>query len=134
MDSILDSVKKVLGLDSAYTAFDVDVLMHINTVFSDLHDLGIGPDAGFMITDNTAVWSSYLGTDNNLNRIKTYVSLRVRAIFDPPQTSYAIDAMEKQIKEFEWRLNVRREGTAWIDPTPPPTPPPTPDPMCWWMY
>lgn len=131
MDSILDSVKKVLGLDSAYTAFDVDVLMHINTVFSDLHDLGIGPDAGFMITDNTAVWSSYLGTDNNLNRIKTYISLRVRAIFDPPQTSFAIDAMEKQIKEFEWRINVRREGTAWTDPTPPP---PTPDPTCWWLY
>lgn len=131
-ESILDSVKKVLGFDPSYTVFDVDVIMHINSVFSDLHDLGIGPDNGFSITDNTAQWSDFLGTDATLNRVKTYMSLRVKMIFDPPISGFAIDAMNKQIEQFEWRISVEREGTAWVDPNPPP-PVPLPDP-CWGWY
>jgi hypothetical protein len=131
-DSILDSVKKVLGFDPSYTAFDIDVLMHINTVFSDLNDLGIGPSDGYSITDNTSQWSALLGSDLVLNRVKTYVFLRVRMIFDPPVTSFAIDAMNKQIEQLEWRISVKREGTAWVDPNPPsPAPPLEP---CWGWY
>lgn len=109
MDSILDSTKKVLGLDSAYTAFDQDVMMHINSVFSTLHQLGIGPDNGFMIENKVPTWTQYLGPDKNLNSVKSYVYLKVRLLFDPPATSFAIAAMEKQIEELEWRINVHRE-------------------------
>lgn len=109
MNSILDSTKKVLGLDSEYTAFDQDVMMHINSVFSTLCQLGIGPDDGFMIEDETPTWADYLGGDKNLNSVKSYVYLKVRLLFDPPNTSFAIAAMEKQIEELEWRINVHRE-------------------------
>lgn len=110
MNSILNSVKKVLGLEESYAAFDIDILMHINSMFSVLHQLGIGPDNGFSIEDDSAVWSDFLDDDILLNSAKTYVYLRVRMLFDPPTTSYLITAMEKQIAEIEWRLNVYREG------------------------
>jgi hypothetical protein len=118
MDSILNSTKKVLGLDEDYTSFDIDITMHINSVFSVLNQLGIGPANGFAIVDASAVWSDFLASDPRLNSAKTYVWLRVRMLFDPPTTSYLITAMEKQIAEFEWRLNTYREDTAWVDPTP----------------
>jgi hypothetical protein len=110
MDSILNSVKQVLGLEETHTAFDVDILMHINSVFGVLHQIGIGPDEGLYIVDDAAVWSDFLGDDVLLNAAKTYVCLRVRLLFDPPETSYLIQAMEKQVSEIEWRLNVYREG------------------------
>lgn len=119
--SILDSIKKVLGLESDYTAFDPDILMHINSVFSTLNQLGIGPEAGFMIEDSTPTWDAFLGDNLKLNAVKSYVFLRVRMLFDPPQTSFTIDAMKTQIQELEWRLNVERESTGWVDPFPPPT-------------
>lgn len=128
-ESILDSVKKVLGFDPSYTVFDTDVLMHINTVFSDLNDLGIGPTDGYSITDSTSQWSAFLGSDATLNRVKTYMFLRVRMIFDPPISGFAIDAMNKQIEQLEWRISVKREATGWTDPNPPSTAPP-PEP-CW---
>lgn len=109
-DSILDSVKKVLGIDSEYVAFDEDIIMHINSVFSTLSQLGVGPEAGFEIHDSTQVWTDFIGTDKNLNQVKTYTNLRVRLIFDPPATSFGIDAMQKQIDQIEWRLNVYMEG------------------------
>lgn len=118
-NSILDSVKKVLGMDASYTVFDLDVTMHINSVFSILNDLGIGPDAGFMIEDNTALWDTFLLGDPRINKVKSYVFLRVKLLFDPPTTSFHIDAMKEQIREFEWRLNVNREDESWIDPNPP---------------
>ena len=122
-NSILKSVKKVLGIDASYTAFDLDILIHINSVFATLHQLGIGPEAGFAIEDDTALWTSFIGTDPRKNSVKTYVWLKVRMLFDPPQTSFAIDAMNAQAKELEWRINAYREGTAWTDPVstlPPP--------------
>lgn len=110
MDSILDSVKKVLGIDKEYDAFDVDILMHINSVFATLNQLGVGPEAGYSIEDASPTWSDYLGDDLRLNNVKTYVYLRVRMLFDPPTTSYLLDAMKQQIQEQEWRINVTREN------------------------
>ena len=109
-DSILDSTKKVLGIEATYTAFDLDIMMHINSVFSKLHQLGIGPDEGFEIEDSVAVWGDFFGTEKKLNGVKTYVYLSVRLLFDPPTTSFAISAVQEQVKELEWRLNVYREG------------------------
>jgi len=110
MDSILNSVKKVLSIADDYTAFDVDVIMHINSVFNTLQQLGVGPEEGFAIEDEEAEWDEFLRGDTNLNSVKTYVYLRVRLLFDPPETSYAKDAMANQVQELEWRLNVYREG------------------------
>lgn len=117
--SILKSVKKILGLDAADNSFDLDILTHINSAFSDLNDLGIGLDDGFQIEDDEALWVDFIGADPRLNRVKTYVCLKVRIAFDPPQTSYLIGALEKQIEQLEWRLNVGREATEWVDPDPP---------------
>lgn len=116
-NSILTSTKKILGIEDEYTAYDVDILMHINSVFSILNQLGIGPTDGFAIEDKVATWDTFLGDDPRLNSVKTYVYLRVRLLFDPPTTSYLIDAMKQQIQELEWRLNVQREGASWTDPT-----------------
>jgi hypothetical protein len=115
--SILDSIKKVLNLESTYTAFDQDIILHINSVFSTLNELGIGPEQGFMIEDKDATWNTFLGDDPRLNNVKSYVYLRVRMLFDPPTLGYLIEAMERQIKEFEWRLNAYRESTQWVDPS-----------------
>lgn len=119
-DSILTSTKKILGLADDYTAFDLDIISHINTVFSTLNQLGIGPEEGFMIEDKVATWDAFLGADKRLNSVKQYVYLRVRVIFDPPDTSYLVAAFEKQIEELGWRLNVVREGDSWQDPDPAP--------------
>lgn len=116
--SILTSVKKTLGLSEDYTAFDEDVILFINGVFSTLTQLGIGPSQGFMIEDATATWSDFIGPDLEYNAVKTYACLRVRLLFDPPATSYLITSFKEQIKELEWRLNVKREHTEWVDPSP----------------
>ncbi len=118
IESILDSTKKVLNLDSDFTPFDQDVIMHINSVFSTLNQLGVGPEVGFMITDNAPVWSDFLEGDLRLNNVKTYMYLRVRMLFDPPTIGYLVKAMEDQIKELEWRINAQRESVAWTDPDP----------------
>lgn len=115
--SILTSVKKVLNLPEAYTAFDEDVLMHINSVLSTINQLGIGPEGGLTIADATPTWAALIGADPRLNFVKSYVYLRVRMLFDPPTTSFHIAAVEKQYQEFEWRMNVYRESTEWVDPT-----------------
>lgn len=116
--SILGSVKKVLGIDSADTDFDVDIVMHINSAFATLQQLGVGPVEGFMIEDATPTWDLFLGTDPRLNNVKTYTYLRVRFVFDPPQTSFHLEAMKEQIREYEWRINAYREETGWVDPDP----------------
>jgi hypothetical protein len=118
-DSILAVIKKLLGIPEDYTAFDVDVMTHINSAFSTLTQLGIGPAIGFMIEDDSAVWADFLDTDVQLNPVKTYIALRVRQVFDPPTTSYVVAAFNEQIKELEWRLNIHREETGWVDPDPP---------------
>lgn len=117
-DSILTSTKKVLGLEESYTAFDLDVMTHINSSFSTLAQLGVGPPGGFMIEDATAEWATFLGSDKLLNMVRTYVFLKVRLLFDPPSNAYVMDAFKEQIKELEWRLNVHMEDTIWTDPDP----------------
>lgn len=108
-DSILDSTKKILGLSSDYTPFDLDIITHINSTFSILDQLGIGPIDGFVIEDNDPTWDDYSIPSNQLSLVKTYVFLKVRMLFDPPATSYLIEAMNNQIREHEWRLNSSRE-------------------------
>ena len=115
-DSILVTTKKILGLDVSYTAFDIDIILHINSVFGTLNQLGIGPENGFIIEDNTSMWSDFLESDLKLNAVKTYTYLKVRLLFDPPATSFHITAMENQIRELEWRLNVYRENRDWVEP------------------
>lgn len=114
--SILNSTKKILGIASDYTAFDLDIITHINTAFSTLTQLGVGPTDGFMIEDADANWADFINTDKELNSVKSYIFLRVRLLFDPPSTSYLITAYQDQIKELEWRLNIKREGSDWVAP------------------
>lgn len=119
MDSILDSVKKNLDIQADYDAFDDQIMMHINSAFSTLNQLGIGPDEGFAIEDASATWDQFLGTDPRRNNIKMWVYLKVKVIFDPPTGSYhLIGAMEQQIQELEWRISVKRENEDWVDPNP----------------
>lgn len=120
--SILNCTKKILGISEDYTAFDEDIITHINSVFSTLTQLGIGPEEGFIIEDDSAEWADFFGDDLQYHSVKSYVYLRVRMLFDPPTTSYVLTAMEKQIQELEWRLNVHREETEWVDPNLPVTP------------
>jgi hypothetical protein len=117
-NSILKSVKKALNVPTDYAAFDTDVLMHTNSVFSTLNQLGVGPELGFMIEDDSAIWADLLGNDPRLNHIKTYIFLRVRMLFDPPSTGFHTQAMQEQIRELEWRINAQREETEWTDPEP----------------
>lgn len=116
IESILTSTKKLCSIAASYTDFDSDIILHINSVFSTLAQMGIGPVEGFMIEDATAKWVDFLGTNKQYNAVKSYMYLRVRLIFDPPATHYAITAWEAQIKEAEWRLSVLRESTQWVDP------------------
>lgn len=115
-DSILQCVKKTLGLSADYDVFDQDVIMYINSVFSTLHQLGVGPDAGFMIQDDAVTWDAFLAGDPRLNHIKSYVFLRVRLLFDPPTTGYLVEALQTQTSELEWRINVQREDVKWVAP------------------
>lgn len=117
--SILKSTKKNLGITAADTSFDLDIITHINTSFSTLTQLGVGPPSGFMIEDDIPVWEDFVGSDLELNSVKTYVYLKTKSLFDPPETSYLLGAMKDQILELEWRLNAHREETQWVDPDPP---------------
>ena len=112
-DRILVSTKKVLGLTEDYTAFDQDVIIHINAAFSVLTQLGVGPVVGFMIEDETSVWSDYLTDIIKLNMVRTYIFLKVRMLFDPPQTSFLINAINEQISEYEGRISIQRELETW---------------------
>jgi hypothetical protein len=108
-NSILTSTKKILGLDENYTAFDPDIIMHINSAFSTLNQLGIGPVNGLFITDKTKKWEDLGIPENQLAMVRTLIYLKVRMIFDPPTLSFVIDGMKEQIREHEWRLSVMRD-------------------------
>lgn len=113
--SILISTKKVLGLAADYTAFDEDVLMHINATFNILNQLGLCP-TGFTIEDESAIWEDLLMPADRLSLTKTYIFLSVKLLFDPPATSYLITAAQEQLAEYSWRLNIMREGEEWTTP------------------
>lgn len=109
-DSILNTIKKQLGITEDYTVFDSDLITHINSVFLTLSQLGVGPDEGFFIEGKTDSWTDYIDEGILLNSIKTYVYLKVKLLFDPPGSSYAVDAINNIIKELEWRINVQVEN------------------------
>lgn len=106
MDSILDSIKKLLGIAEEYKHFDPDIIMHINSAFFTLNQLGVGPDEPFKIEDKSDTWDDFV-SGQDVEAIKSYIGLKVRTLFDPPTNSSLLSAMNEQIKEFEWRLNVQ---------------------------
>lgn len=107
MESILTSIKKLLGIVEEYEHFDADIIMHINSAFSVLTQLGVGPEEGFRIEDASTVWSDFLYDDPRLEMVRTYVYLKVKLVFDTASSSSAvIESINRQIQELEWRINV----------------------------
>ena len=104
--SILTSIKKMLGIAEDYTEFDEDIITHINSVFLNLTQLGVGPEEGFMIEDDTAVWEDFIDDSIKLQAVKTYMYLKVKLLFDPPLSSSVTESFTRMIAELEWRLNV----------------------------
>lgn len=109
-DSILNSIKKLLGIGEDYKHFDADIIMHINMAFMVLYQLGVGTPYPFSIEDEQPRWSDFLGDSLDLNGVKTYIYLKVKLVFDPPQSSAVMEAIKQNIAELEWRLN------ATVDP------------------
>lgn len=117
--SILNSTKKILNIGPDDTTFDLDIMTHINNAFSNLHDLGIGPEEGFVIESEEEAWTDFLADDKvKLSKVKTCVYLRTRLAFDPPASAFLQTALEGQLREAEWRLSTNREATEWVDPEP----------------
>ena len=111
MESILTSIKKLLGVDEGYVEFDVDIIMHINTVFGILTQLGVGPPEGFFIEDKTAIWDDYISDDPLMcHMVKSYIHKKVQLLFDPPDRGAVMDALNRSIAELEFRLNVAAES------------------------
>lgn len=111
MESILTSIKKLLGIAEEYEHFDPDIVMHINSVFMILTQIGVGPSEGFAIEDETSVWTDFIPETPRLEAVKSYVYLKVRLLFDPPLSSAVIESINRMISELEWRLNVAAETT-----------------------
>lgn len=109
-DSILVSIKKMLGLEDEYTPFDMDVLIHINSAFMTLCQMGIGPKEGFAVTDYSQTWDDFLTNKVMLGGVKTWVYLQVKMLFDPPTNSFVMDAYKTQAEQILWRLNVQAES------------------------
>lgn len=111
MDSILTSIKKLLGIIEEYEHFDPDIIMHINSVFSILTQLGVGAPEGFSISDKSKTWADFMPDDKQLEMVKSYMHLKVRMLFDPPLGSAVIDSIQRTINELEWRILVAAEDT-----------------------
>ena len=108
MESILISIKQLLGIDESETHFDTDIVIHINSTFATLNDLGVGPEKTFSIIDEKAMWNDFIDEeDTSFNDVKTYMYLKVKMIFDPPSSSSVMDAFKRQADETEWRLTTR---------------------------
>ena len=107
MDSILTTIKKMLGFEEEYEAFDTDIIININMVFNILNQIGVGPTDGFRITGKDETWSDYLKDNIKLEMVKTYIYLKVKKIFDPGTSSALNTAIDTQISELEWRLSVQ---------------------------
>ena len=104
-DSILDSMKKLLGISNDYNHFDQDIIIHINTAFMSLIQIGVGPKEGFAIHGSEETWGDFLPDMKTLESVRTYLYLKVRLIFDPPTNSAVVEIFNKNINEIEWRLN-----------------------------
>lgn len=121
-DSILTSIKKLLGINEEYEHFDQDIIIHINSVFMTLKQIGIGPSEGFMIRDKSSTWNDFLNTGASVIRfdgrqnvkmdlgaLQSYVYIKVKLIFDPPPNSFTIESLNKVANEYEWRLNLESD-------------------------
>lgn len=116
MKSILGSIRKLIGgLDLPETPFDEDLILHINSVFDIVNQLGVGPKESFHITDDTETWDDFFGDSKVINMVKSYMYLKTRLLFDAPTTGVLHEAMERQIQEFEWRLQVAGDTTPISD-------------------
>lgn len=111
-DSILDVTKRLCGIETEDTSYDLEIVTHINTVFFVLKYLGVGPVNGFSIIDKTTKWSQFIG-EEHIHAVRTYMGLKVRMLFDPPPTGPATEAMERQATHLEWLLNIDAEGVKW---------------------
>ena len=111
MESILTSIKKMLGITEEYKHFDADLIMHINSVFMILNQLGIGTANGFIITGEDEVWTDFIPSNQQLELVKSYMHLKVKLLFDPPLASAVIECMNQQIKELEWRIQVASDSS-----------------------
>ena len=110
MESILDSIKKLLDLNPEDTQWDTNIIMHINSVFMILTQVGVGPSEGFAITDNTTTWDEFVPDVTKVAGIKSYMYAKVKMLFDPPTSSVVMDALTRTITEYEWRLNVASQN------------------------
>lgn len=110
MESILTSIKKLLGIAEEYAHFDVDIIMHINAELMTLSQIGIGPSEGFIVTSDYQTWSDFLGNQTNVEAVKTYVFLKVKMAFDPPTSSFVMDAYRRQAEEYLCRLSYQAES------------------------
>lgn len=106
----------MLGIESQYTHFDQDVIFDINTVLMTSNQIGVGPETGFLITGASETWKDLLGERTDLEAVKSYIYLKVRLLFDPPSSSFVLDAMQRQAAEIEWRLLIQVENTAYVTP------------------
>lgn len=114
MNSILNSIKKLLGITEEYTHFDTDVIMNINAVLAIATQMGVGPPGGFAITDATSTWSDFVGPTYNFGVLQSYVFLKVKLLFDPPTTGPLTQSVERLISEFEFRLFVDSDPVAEV--------------------
>lgn len=114
-DSILQSIKKLVGIDENYNAFDMDLIVAINSAFSILNQLGVGPKKMFFISGPDETWDNFFSENEQIELTKSYVYLRVRLLFDPPTTGVLHEAIERQIKEFEWRLMIQADPASKPD-------------------
>lgn len=110
-ESILTSIKKLLGIEKDYTHFDQDIMMHINTVFMILTQVGLGPEEGFFIEDDKSTWANFINDLSLFQGVKTYVYLKVKLLFDPPASSAVMESFKSCIAELEWRLNINAESS-----------------------
>lgn len=108
-DSILNSEKKLLGIDKEYHVFDDDLIIHINTIFGTLHQLGVGPSEQFIIKDENDFWEDFSTEGTLIHEVKTYMYLNLRLLFDPPANSFVYSGMKQQADEYTWRLAVKAD-------------------------
>lgn len=109
-ESILISIKKLLGVDASYNAYDIDISTHINSVFLNLNQLGVGPKNGFYIKDDKTKWSEYIQDETKVEFVKSYIYIKVKLIFDPPSSSFVLESLNRQAAELEWRLKVHSDS------------------------
>lgn len=109
-ESILTSIKKLIGTAEADISFDTDIIMNINSALMSLQQLGVGPETGFYISSSEDLWTDLLADRIDLEAVKIYVYLKVKLVFDPPQNSFLVEAIKNQLVELEWRINIQAEG------------------------